>query len=277
MQDIFDYTDYRHFLKDYYGEQKKEKPFFSYQYLADHCGFKSKTFIYKVIKGEKALTIKSALKIGKFMKLKKREMDYFEAILHFTNAKSSDDKNYYFKKVQAFTPKCHSAQLRRNQYEYFNHWYNPVIRELVTILDWKNDYSVLANGIKPSISVWEARRSVKLLLDMDLIRVDKTGKYHQTDKAITTGNDVVSLAIHNYQRQTMDKAAEAIDTFERSERDISTLTVSVSPEGAEQLKKEIERFRKKIIALVSEDMPADRIYQINLQAFPMYLPKKDEI
>ncbi|MDG5816601.1 TIGR02147 family protein [Chitinispirillales bacterium ANBcel5] len=275
MPNIYDYTDYRLFLKEYYEEQKKNKPYFSYQYLADHCKFRSKSFIYKVIKGEKALTVESALKIGKFMKLKKQDLDYFEAIIHFTNAKSSSEKEYHFKKIQNMSFGTHSAIMRQNQYEYFNHWYNPVIRELVTILDWKNDYTLLANSITPPITVWDAKRSVKLLLDLEMIRIDESGNYYQADKSITTGNDVVHLAIHNYQRQTIARAVEAIDLFERDKREISTLTVSISENGAKQLKQEIARFRKQIVSLVSDDVEPDRIYQINLQAFPMHQPKKD--
>lgn len=119
MPSIYDYFDYRLFLKDYYEEQKKEKPFFSYQYLADHRDFRSKSFLHKVIKGEKTLTVESALKIGKFMKLKKRDLDYFEAVIHFTNAKTSAEKEYHFKKIQNLSPKSRSAMLRQNQYEYF--------------------------------------------------------------------------------------------------------------------------------------------------------------
>lgn len=275
MVHIYNYTNYQEFLKDYYEEKKSTTPHFSYQYLADHCGFKSKTYIYKVIKGEKALTLKSALKIGTFMKLKKREMDYFESIVMFTNSRSVDEKDFYFRKLQNFSKNCESSLLRHYQFEYFKHWYNIVIREIAPMLDWKDDYSILAKAITPHISVKEAKNSVELLLKIGLLSKDDEGRYHQTSKAITTGSDVTSHVVNKFQRENLVLAAEAIDRFPRDKRDISTLTVSISENGAERIQKEIAQFRKRLVGIVAEDCPVDRVYQINFQAFPLALPKED--
>ncbi len=117
MISIYNYTTYQLFLKEYYDEQKANNDFFSYQYLADHCGFKSKSYIYKVIKGEKNLTVNGALKIGTFMKLKKQELDYFEAIVLFTNAKNVDEKDFYFTKLQQFSKGSQASKIRQNQFE----------------------------------------------------------------------------------------------------------------------------------------------------------------
>lgn len=276
MISIYDYTSYKEFLRDYYYEKKTKIPHFSYQFLADNCGFKSKTYIYKVIKGEKALTLKSALKIGTFMKLKKREMDYFEAIVMFTNSGSVDEKDFYFKKLQNFCKSCESSLLRQFQFEYFNHWYNIVIREVAPMIDWQDDFALLAKAITPHITVKEAKKSVELLLKIGLLVKDESGKYHQTNRAITTGADVTSHVVNRFQRENLVLAAEAIDRFSRDKRDISTLTVSISETGAERIKKEIALFRKRLVEIVAEDNPVDRVYQINFQAFPLALPQKEK-
>lgn len=275
MNPIFTYTDYRHFLKDYYDNQKKKYTFFSYQYLADHCGFKSKTYLYKVIKGEKALTVEGALKIGSFMKLKKKEMNYFQAIVLFTNSKGNKEKEFYFEKLQEFSKSSISSQLRQNQFEYFNNWYNSVIREIISLIDWDNDYSILANSVIPAISKKEAKKSVKLLLDLGLIKINKKGKYVRTSNSITTGPDITSLAVHNFQKDNLVLASEAIDRFKRPVRDISTITMSISDHGVNKISKEIANFRKKLINIAENEKHADRVYQINFQSFPLSLPPKD--
>lgn len=275
MVSIFDYTNYQAYLKAFYDEEKASKPYFSYQYLADKCGFKSKTYLHKVINGEKALNVNSALKIGGFLKLKKRELDYFEAIVLFTNAKTVTEKEFYFKKLQKYSKRCSSSQLRQNQYEYFNHWYNSVIREIVTIVDWQNDYTLLAKSVVPAITPREAKKSVQLLLDLGLIQIDGNGLYFRTDRSVTTGEDIVSLAVHHFQKENLQLAAEAIERFSRPERDISTLTMSIPEEGVKRVKDEIAQFRKRLISIVEEYEEVDRVYQVNFQAFPLSTPKKD--
>lgn len=276
MLSIYEYTSYKDFLRDYYNEKKSELSHFSYQFLADNCGFKSKTYIYKVIKGEKALTLKSALKIGTFMKLKKKEMDYFEAIVMFTNSKSVDEKDFYFKKLQNFCKGCESQLLRQYQFEYFNHWYNIAIREIAPMINWMDDYVVLAKAVTPHITAKEAQKSIALLLKIGLLERDEEGRYHQTDRAITTGADVTSHAVNRFQRENLHLAAEAIDRFPRDKRDISTLTVSISESGADRIKKEIALFRKRLVEIVAEDEPVDRVYQINFQAFPLSSIQKEK-
>ncbi len=276
MISIYDFTNYQLFLKEYYDEQKKVRKGFSYQFLADHCGFKSKTFIYKIIHGDKPLNVSGALKIGEFMKLKKRELDYFEAIVMFSNAKTSDERKFYFDKLQRFSCKSKSSLLRKHQFEFFSHWYNSVIRELVEIADWDNDYSLLAKLVIPHISVREAKQSVELLLKLGFIEEYEEGKYRRSFRAMSTGSDVISLAVHDFQKENLQLASEAIDRFPRSKRDISTLTVSVNDEGAKRIMAEVAEFRKKLVGIVAEYPEVDSVYQINFQTFPLSLPKRDK-
>ncbi len=276
MESIYTYTDYKIFLKDYYKKEKKARSSFSYQFWADHCKFKSKSYLYKVIKGEKALTVDGALRIGAFMKLKKREMNYFQAMVLFTNSKKIEEKNYFFEKLQELSKSSDSSKIRQNQYEYFNHWYNSVIREIVTFIDWRGDYSVLAKSVIPHITPKEAKRSVDLLLELGFIKINSDGKYVRENKSITTGTDVVSLAINQFQKENLKLASESIDRFERAIREISTVTMSVSEEGIEKVASEIVAFRKKIVSIAENDKGPDRVYQVNIQSFPLSLPGKDK-
>ena len=276
MESIFNYTNYHIFLKDYYDVSKVEKPHFSYQYFADHTGFKSKSYLYKVIKGDKALTVDGSRKIGKYIKLTSKEQLYFEAIIGFTNSKTVEERENYFSQLQKLSHGSRSSRIRQNQFDYFNHWYNAVIRELVEISDWNGDYSKLATMVVPNISKKEAIQSVELLLSCNFITIDSNGKYRRANRAITTGEDVVSLAVNHFQKENLELAKEAISRFPRGIRDISTLTVSISENGANRIQEEIAAFRQKIIGIVNSEPIVDRVYQINFQAFPLtVLPKGD--
>lgn len=254
---------------------KKEKKHFSYQFLADRCGFKSKTYLHKVINGQKALSIDGALKIGTYMKLGKKQMLYFQAIVHFTNAKTVDEKEYYFGQLQEFSKHDPVSKLRENQFRYFNNWYNSVVRELVAIVDWGNDYAVLAQFVQPPITVTEAKQSVELLFDLRLISISKEGKYVRTNNAISTGPDIVSLAVNHFQKENLVLAGQAIDRFPRERRDVSTLTVSISEKGRDQIFSELAQFRKKLIGVVTNDKDVSQVYQLNFQAFPLSNPPKE--
>jgi len=274
MPDIFTYSDSRLFLKDYYDEQKKAQPSFSYQYFANKAGLKSKTFIYKVITGQKTLSKGAVFAVAQAMGLKKKETEYFEAMVHFTQAKSEREREFYFNHLQAFGKHHASAQLRQDQFTYFSKWYYPALRELVMFLDFKDDFKMLARTLNPPITTPQAKSAVRLLLDLGLIRRTPSGRYCQTDKSITTGDEVRSLAVAAFQKENLRLAAESIDRHKRQLRDISTLTVGISEAGFSRVTEEVAAFRKRLAEIVEKDAPVDRVYQINFQVFPLSTPPK---
>lgn len=278
MISIYNFTSYREFLHDYYKERKRLNPSFSYQSFADKAGFKTKTFIYKVIKGKKALAKQSTIKISEAIGLKKKETDYFRAMVNFSNEKDINDKEYYFHQLQKLSKRLEVSEIRKNQYNYFQQWYIAAIRELVTMLDWENDYKRLAKAVNPPITPKKAKDAVKLLIDLKMIKKLPTGKYIQADKSITTGELVKSLAVQKFQKQCMKLASEAIDRHKKETRDISTLTVGISERGFNKITHEIGSLRRKLVEIVQNDEPADRVYHINFQLFPVSeLPKKGKI
>jgi uncharacterized protein (TIGR02147 family) len=275
MPDIFAYTDSRLFLKDYYEEQKKVLPLFSYQYFANRAGIKSKTFIYKVIAGQKALSKGAIFAVAQAIGLKKKETEYFEAMVHFSQAKTEREREFYFNHLQTFGRHHSAAQIRQDQFDYFSKWYYPALRELVVILDFKNDFKLLARSLDPPITAKQAKDAVHLLCKSGLIKHTASGRYVQTDKSLTTGDKVQSLAVQSFQKENLRLAAESIDRHKRHNRDISTLTAGVSEAGYRRICDEISGFRKKLAGIIEKDEPVDRVYQINFQVFPLStLPKK---
>lgn len=273
--DIFTYTDYRQFMRDFFTFMKTVKPFFSYQYFADKAGFKAKSFVHKVINGERSFSQNRLFIIARLLNLKGREIEFFESLVHFNDATTVQEREYYLNRMQKVEPKHEGIRLQKNQYEYFSKWYHSVVRELVTQLRFDGDYKKLAKAVNPAITPKQARESVELLVQLRLIRKNEhTGCYEYSDQYITTRETVVAVAVNRYQRETMDLALKAHQVNERELRDFSTLTIGVSQKGYERIRNELKNFRAHLSRIVAEDNPADRVYQINYQLFPLSKIKK---
>jgi uncharacterized protein (TIGR02147 family) len=90
MAEVFEYTDYREYLNDYYVEQKSQKTHFSYKYLANKAGFKNKGFVYNLMNGSKKISKSSIFKLSKALNHTRQEAEYFENLIAFNQAKSHD-------------------------------------------------------------------------------------------------------------------------------------------------------------------------------------------
>ena len=79
-------------------------------------------------------------------------------------------------------------------------------------------------------------------------------------------------ALANFHVRCAELAKNAINVLSSHERDITGMTVGISQEGLEKIRKEISATRARIAEIATSDNHADRVYQINFHVFPMSEP-----
>ena len=265
---VFDYTDYRRFLKAYYEHQKRKNPAFSYRYFALKAKVNSSGLLKNVIDGKRSLGRGLIVRCAQAMKLKKKEAEYFECLVVFNEASTVEEKRIFFGRLLALR-KPEAYQVQASQFEVYSKWYYTAVRELICITPFRGDYAALARSLDPAIRPEQAERALRVLLEAQLIVKDEQGRYRQAQSLITTGPEVESVSVAQYQIACMDLAQEAIDRHEAAVRDISTLTLGITAEGFAMLKEEIVSFRKKLLSLDRIFLAPDRVYQLNMQFFPL--------
>jgi uncharacterized protein (TIGR02147 family) len=267
MVNIYDYTDYRQYLQEYYNEKKAQNPAFSYEVFARKAGFKSKGFLHHILTGKRNLSKNALFAIATAMQLDEKAFSFFQNMVAFNQAKSPGEKSFFFKKLMEASPKSPAKLLQEGFYEFYSHWYYNTMRELITLVRFKEDYAFLGSLLNPPISAAQAKKAVQLLLQLGLVEKTRTG-YKATHQAITTGDEAQEMAIRDFHQQNMDLAKIAMDTAEPEERDLSCLVVSLPESGFQTLKSEIQAFRKKLMRMADGMSGPNRIYHINFQFFP---------
>ena len=194
---IFEYLDYREFLKDYYNAKKEASPAFSLRVFSDRIGFKAKDFISRVMNGDKNLSNQSIPKVASGLRLGKHETEFFVALVKFNQAETTEERNAAFGEMQTtlkvvrFAEKQHL--LGHAQYMVYSDWRHLTVRSLIGLFGFDGDFEALARRVHPHITADEAKKSVKLLEECQLIKKDDNGKYVLTESAITTGDRTSSL------------------------------------------------------------------------------------
>jgi uncharacterized protein (TIGR02147 family) len=273
MISIYEYLNYRQFLKDVYEERKSSNPSFSYRFIGNKIGLDASTFV-RILQGKRNITRKNISSIAGVFHLKKQEEQYFEILIQFNQSKSTEDKKMYFEKLITFKS-TKFFLLMKDRYELFNEWYYIAIRELLGHYSFKDDFDRLAQMVEPPILTKEAKKAILLLEKLNLIEKDTDGVYKPTDKFITVGEDWQSIAIANFQKSTIGLAQDAIDRFNAEMRDISTLTVNLSMEKLQIVKDKIRSLRKEIMEIENMDQDNDTVFQVNFQIFPVSKSSKD--
>lgn len=267
MKEIVEYTDYRKYIRDYY-EERKRSSVFSWQKFAQDAGFSSAVFLKYVCEGKKNLSVGSAGSVASAMGLAGYEQTYFVLMVSYAHAKSDKAKRAAFEERCALAKAHKMRVLGNDEFDYFKSWRNPVLRELAPHMPGAKPLE-MARACSPSITAAEVTETLNFLVKLKLLKRDRDGNYHQTDKTITMGDmDVVPVAARELQRQMGEFAIKAID-LPLSERTMSGFVLGLTERSYERIRKEMADFYRRIVAIATEDDETERVYRMNMQLFPL--------
>lgn len=269
MKSIFEYDDYRAYLRDFYVFVKARNSKFSYRVFARIGGFRSGNILKIVMDGKINIRPETAEKFCKALGLDSEEGSFFKNLVLFNQAATSEERSRHSRELLRSRTFRRLYPLSEAQYRYFDLWYYPVIRGLVALPDFQEDSDWVASQVCPPISPAEAGKALSELIQIGLLSRDETGRLRQANPTVTTSNAISSSSLANYHREMMKRAAESIDRFPREKRDLSALTLAVSKESVGAIKELAEKFRRDILEVVGKTGANDSIYQLNLYLFPV--------
>lgn len=266
---VFDFIDYRTFLKAYYEAAKVNVPSFSYRYFSRRAGFSSPNFLKLVIDGKRNLGSDSVDQIGEAIRLTAEEQHFFANLVGFNQATTASDKNRHFERLAASRRFREAQQLHGALFEYLSHWYYPAIREMTARPDFREDARWIAAALVPAIKPSQAATALETLLRLGLLERDREGRIVRGDPTITSGHEVRALGVGNYHRQMLERAAEAIELVDSERRDLSAMTVCVNAASIPEIKRRLREFRETLLDFCDRDQNPETVYQINIQLFPL--------
>lgn len=267
--DVFGYLDYRAFLRDFYEDKKADGRSYSYRAFARRAGLKSPNYLKLVIDGQRNLSTAMADRFGHACGLSGDALSYFVDLVAFNQARTSAERNASYGRLTSFREykKTHALDLAHAAYH--STWYMPVIRELASRPDFRDDPEWIARMLLPPITRAEAEKALATLLALGLLQRGEDGRVAQGEALVSTGPETLGLHIGNYHRGMLTRAAESIDLVPAADRDISSLTLCMSEDGLRELKARIQRFRRELLELSRMEDDPKRVVQVNFQLFPV--------
>jgi uncharacterized protein (TIGR02147 family) len=267
MKPIVEYNDYRVYMADFYEERKRTSAF-TWREFARIAGFTSPSYLKLVCDGKSSLSRVAMNRVAVAMGLVGYEIDYFEAMVNFVNAQKDDVKKKYLDKMAAISAANKVRLIDENAFEYYESWKNPVVRELAPMMPGAMPGEI-AKKCCQTVSVQEVRKSLNFLENAGFLKRTHENVYEQTDKAVAGSKEALPFAIRMMHREMGRLGIESIDQFDAEERNVAGVTLGVNREGYEEIVKELEVCRKKIISIAASCGKLDQVYRLNLQFFPL--------
>jgi uncharacterized protein (TIGR02147 family) len=270
---IYEYTNFREYLKAFFAKSKKEEPDFSHRYLAQKLDLSTPNLVLLIMQGKRNLTHRLAAKLARVCRLTKRERLYFDAMVSFLQAKEHDEKKKYFDVMSELRRKVYANRIDEWQYKYYKNWYNPVIQELVTDPEFSGSEKWVAKRVSPSIPAMKAKSAMKLLQKLGYIK-KKGKKYEQSEPTQSPSPEVHELGMIEFHRKTSELAGESFDRHRSKERYITSCTVVIDEKHFEKLRDDLNEIRKAALRSSQKASRSTRVYQLNFDLFPLSVRKR---
>lgn len=266
---VYAFLDARDFLRRAYEARSRADRRFSQRFIAQALKAGSSSFFRDILAGKSRLTPLRTLAFARLFHLTKPETDYFERLVAYTEAENPEEKAHALARLREVDGSSRRLLLEASHAEYFSKWHYAAVRELLAIHDFRGDYARLGSLLNPPISEDSTREAVALLSRLKLIRKTPHGGYEPTERVVLSGPQNVPAQMRSVLLNHLDLARNALDAVPASQRPFSYLTVSVSERSFTRIHEKLRMLRDEVFELVTRDQDVDRLYQLNMQFFPV--------
>lgn len=113
MKNIYQYRNYREFLKDYYVDKKGSEQGFTYAKFAVKAKLKSPNYLKLIIDNKRNLTVSNIHAFAKCINIEGRELDFFEALVLENQAETKIEKSYYYRRIKHLKKSAGNREILR--------------------------------------------------------------------------------------------------------------------------------------------------------------------
>lgn len=266
---IFAYTDYRKYLVDWMDAKQAQERKFNRSEMHRRLGLpNTRSYLSDVLSGKEV----SATFVERFvtaLELSGEEARFFRVLVRFNQSTSPEERELAFDQLVSLnrTPR---TVLDPRHYRYYRNWWNGAVRALLAIHDIGDEPRKLANLVQPAITEAQAKESLALLKDLELVAKDERGFWKPTQHTLTTGEGARAELVRQLQVQQLGLVQTAAMRQGPKGQVVATNTISVSENGLEMIRKRLERFRSEIRSIVHKDSePANRVHLVSLAIVPL--------
>lgn len=275
---VSDYMDYRQFLKDFYAYKKHQsrtqiRPY-NYQVFSAAANIKSPNYLKMIIEGRRNLSDDMILKFAKALSLDKTQTEDFRLLVNFTQSPDPAERNVFLKQLSEYRvgQKLKSGEIDKKTWDKIPNWVAWIIYAMVDQQGVKFDTKSIRTLLRAKATEDEIELAIQsLIASGEIVKDPETGELKKAFN-LEQPEEIPVALVRKLQAQLMYLGLESLYQDSPTEREFGTLTLSLNKEEFEEIRFKLRQMRKalhKDNAIARSSKKGDRVYQLNLQLFPV--------
>jgi uncharacterized protein (TIGR02147 family) len=278
------FADYRQYLKEFYefkrAQTKSSLRPYSYATFAAAADIKSPNYLKLIIDGQRNLSAEMARKFARALGLGKEDTDEFLALVDFTQAQEPIERNRFLKALSdtRVRQQLRSGEIDSDTWEKVPSWVTWVLVALTEQKDVQFDIGELFETMRGKARPDDIKRCLARLFDSgEIVRDLATGEVRKGRELMSGSENVPVALVRKLQSELIYLGLESLFQDSPQDREFGTQTLALTEAEFEQLKFELRQLRKrwyKDVSVKRTMEKGDRIFQLNIQLFPVTVAKR---
>ncbi|HVK60581.1 MAG TPA: TIGR02147 family protein [Bdellovibrionales bacterium] len=274
-----EYTDFRLYLKDVYEFRRSTESTglrpYSYSTFSAAADIRSPNYLKLIIEGRRNISEDMITKFARALRLNRTDTEEFRALVRYGQANEPMDRNQFLKELSDLRSKraFDAGEINRASWEKVPDWIGWVLFAMSEQSNASFDPASLQRLFRAKASVEDIRASLQKLIESgDLARNEQTGEIYKARDLVESPQDLPVALIRKLQAELIYLGIESLFRDSPKDREFGAMTMALTEEEFQQTRFELRQLRKRLqkdISVKRKSSKADRVYQMNIQLFPL--------
>lgn len=265
------FLDLGSYLARIYRESKLRLVQYSYREFSLDLGLGLGNSSWLIIHGKRLPNAQSIERMATALHLAPQERKAMGLLARYSEESDPHERELLLSELLACNRQSLSDVDAQIELDFYREWHHAIIFEMVGLQNFSSDPAWIAEHLNAAISEKEVKESLEILEKLACIRYDsELGRHVKVVKDFESKSEVPGIGIIRFHQRMIDLGKEAIISVPYQEREIGAVTLAVTNEGMDLIKKSIQSFRSYLMFLASQHATdADTVMQLNMQMFPI--------
>lgn len=271
---VYDYLDFRAFLRDWFDARKRLDPSYSLAVFA-RAGDCSKAALANVLSGERTPRAESLDAFARAMALEPAERRYLGLLVDLAAAPDIETRRRVLDQILASERfgKVREAEAApaEDVFRFFGAWYLPAIYELASLPGFRDDPAWVAAQLVPPISAEQAADALSTLFELETLTREPDGRVVQRAIRFRTAPETAQIAIARYQRESVPEMLRRLDTANSAHQHVLAATFTLDAALLTEAKLRLTAVADQLATAADEGTSREgrRVYQLAVQLLPL--------
>ena len=277
--ELSQFVDHRKFLAAYFDFKRAEtrgrlRPY-SYSDFSAAADIKSPNYLKLIIEGKRNLSSDMCKRFSKAIKLNRAQTKEFELLVNYCQEKDPLQRTRCLKELSDYRAKrsIASGAIKKETWDQVSNWLVWVLYAIVDQKDVAFTAPSLRKMLRGRVNEAQIQQAMDQLLESGDVVVDPTSqRATRTGRGLSGLENIPAELVRKIQSELIYLGLESLHKNSPQEREVSGFTLAMTEKEYEWVRFELRKLRKQIqkeISMKREQSKGDRVYQVNIQLFPV--------